>query len=661
MNKIRNSSVLKIISYMLIPFLIGMIIVSSTYIYMKNELGYVENESNSYVQTEQFGYNYLNKLISEISTIKHERTYNYVQIEDNLYYRYNDLSDNSSYIKYAIKDKESNKVFTNIQFSKYEEFKDTISANEYYWCYEDNNIYTNLETINANNAKYKRIQSSNGLNIFNGYEVYTYLDKTAFEYSTPYAIMNYIFELFGNNEPKAEEIIPACCIVLIILLVYLLWSIGHKNKNEGISLNSIDKFPYELLVIIGITGIGICLAILDTVLYNNNLSINLLSSTIQILYFISYGLLAIITITTIKRIKARQFWHSFLVYKIYKKIKEWTLAKTIKVLDKTDTQKKIIIYYIIFIIISSILGLTFFTGIGFILLIIFWIWVLYKILEYIKKLNEIKKALKEIYDGNKSVYIDIENLTGSLKELAIYINDVSSGFSNAVEESLKSERLKAELITNVSHDIKTPLTSIINYVDLIKQENIQDEKIKEYIEVLDKKSQRLKKLTEDLIEASKVSSGNVQINEEEINLKELLKQVIGEFEDNFKDKKLKLELDLPKEDMKIKADNRYMYRIIENLFGNISKYSMKNTRVYITMINTSKKIKIEMKNVSKEKLNISAEELTQRFVRGDKSRYTEGSGLGLSIAKSLTELQNGTFEIQIDGDLFKVTLEWNLL
>lgn len=661
MNKIRNSSVLKIISYMLIPFLIGMIIVSSTYIYMKNELGYVENESNSYVETEEFGYNYLNKLISEISTIKHERTYNYVQIEDNLYYRYNDLSDNSSYIKYAIKDKESNKVFTNIQFSKYEEFKDTISANEYYWCYEDNNIYTNLETINANNAKYKRIQSSNGLNIFNGYEVYTYLDKTAFEYSTPYAIMNYIFELFGNNEPKAEEIIPACCIVLIILLVYLLWSIGHKNKNEGISLNSIDKFPYELLVIIGITGIGICLAILDTVLYNNNLSINLLSSTIQILYFISYGLLAIITITTIKRIKARQFWHSFLVYKIYKKIKEWTLAKTIKVLDKTDTQKKIIIYYIIFIIISSILGLTFFTGIGFILLIIFWIWVLYKILEYIKKLNEIKKALKEIYDGNKSVYIDIENLTGSLKELAIYINDVSSGFSNAVEESLKSERLKAELITNVSHDIKTPLTSIINYVDLIKQENIQDEKIKEYIEVLDKKSQRLKKLTEDLIEASKVSSGNVQINEEEINLKELLKQVIGEFEDNFKDKKLKLELDLPKEDMKIKADNRYMYRIIENLFGNISKYSMKNTRVYITMINTSKKIKIEMKNVSKEKLNISAEELTQRFVRGDKSRYTEGSGLGLSIAKSLTELQNGTFEIQIDGDLFKVTLEWNLL
>ena len=661
MNKIRNSSVLKIISYMLIPFLIGMIIVSSTYIYMKNELGYVENESNSYVETEEFGYNYLNKLISEISTIKHERTYNYVQIEDNLYYRYNDLSDNSSYIKYAIKDKESNKVFTNIQFSKYEEFKDTISANEYYWCYEDNNIYTNLETINANNAKYKRIQSSNGLNIFNGYEVYTYLDKTAFEYSTPYAIMNYIFELFGNNEPKAEEIIPACCIVLIILLVYLLWSIGHKNKNEGISLNSIDKFPYEVLVIIGITGIGICLAILDTVLYNNNLSINLLSSTIQILYFISYGLLAIITITTIKRIKARQFWHSFLVYKIYKKIKEWTLAKTIKVLDKTDTQKKIIIYYIIFIIISSILGLTFFTGIGFILLIIFWIWVLYKILEYIKKLNEIKKALKEIYDGNKSVYIDIENLTGSLKELAIYINDVSSGFSNAVEESLKSERLKAELITNVSHDIKTPLTSIINYVDLIKQENIQDEKIKEYIEVLDKKSQRLKKLTEDLIEASKVSSGNVQINEEEINLKELLKQVIGEFEDNFKDKKLKLELDLPKEDMKIKADNRYMYRIIENLFGNISKYSMKNTRVYITMINTSKKIKIEMKNVSKEKLNISAEELTQRFVRGDKSRYTEGSGLGLSIAKSLTELQNGTFEIQIDGDLFKVTLEWNLL
>ncbi len=224
---------------------------------------------------------------------------------------------------------------------------------------------------------------------------------------------------------------------------------------------------------------------------------------------------------------------------------------------------------------------------------------------------------------------------------------------------LKSERLKTELITNVSHDIKTPLTSIINYVDLLKEEKIEDKKIKEYIKILDQKSQRLKKLTEDLIEASKVSSGNVELNIEDINLKELLNQITGEFEDKFKEKKLKVELDIPKTDIIIKADNRYMYRIMENLFSNVAKYSMKNTRVYINITNEESKIKLEIKNVSSEKLNITSDELTQRFVRGDRARFTEGSGLGLSIAKSLTELQGGKFEIHIDGDLFKVILIWN--
>ena len=246
-----------------------------------------------------------------------------------------------------------------------------------------------------------------------------------------------------------------------------------------------------------------------------------------------------------------------------------------------------------------------------------------------------------------------------MKELATYVNDVSNGFSNAVQESLKSERLRTELITNVSHDIKTPLTSIINYVDLIKQENIEDEKVNEYIKVLDQKSQRLKKLIDDLVEASKASSGNVKLNIEEINLDELLKQVIGEFEDRFDEKKLTVDLNLPRENVKILADNRYMYRIIENLFSNISKYSMENTRVYIDLINTGYMIKLEIKNVSKEKLNISADELMQRFVRGDKSRYTEGSGLGLSIAESLAGLQNIKFKIEIDGDLFKAILQWD--
>ena len=233
------------------------------------------------------------------------------------------------------------------------------------------------------------------------------------------------------------------------------------------------------------------------------------------------------------------------------------------------------------------------------------------------------------------------------------------GFSNAIEESLKSERLKTELITNVSHDIKTPLTSIINYVDLLKKEDIQNKKAKAYIEILDNKSQRLKKLTEDLIEASKVSSGNVKLNIENINIKELINQTIGEFKDRFEEKGLKIETQISDENLTIKADNRYVYRIIENLFSNITKYAQENSRVYIDIErNRNYRVHICIKNISKEKLNINADELMQRFVRGDKSRYTEGSGLGLSIAKSLTQLQNGEFSIKIDGDLFRVDIEW---
>ena len=243
-----------------------------------------------------------------------------------------------------------------------------------------------------------------------------------------------------------------------------------------------------------------------------------------------------------------------------------------------------------------------------------------------------------------------------------YLNNISNGLENAVQERMKSERMKAELITNVSHDIKTPLTSIINYVDLLKKEDIANEKANEYINILDNKSQRLKKLTEDLIEASKVSTGNVSLNLEKINIVELIKQAIGEFEDKFQNKNLQIIVNCNENEININADIRYMYRIVENLFSNIYKYALENSRVYIDIsIVDGTNVVIEMKNISKDKLNISADELMQRFVRGDRSRNTEGSGLGISIAQNLTELQNGTFELKLDGDLFKVKLTFNII
>ena len=362
--------------------------------------------------------------------------------------------------------------------------------------------------------------------------------------------------------------------------------------------------------------------------------------------------------TLLKRIKAHTFFKNSLTYRILK----WIVQKYKNVKNTISANKnlggKIALYFIGIVTISILIGLIF-REFGILLNIVFWIWCYYKIMKEVDKFKQIHDATEKIYKGDTSIKLDESLYTGVLKELAIYINDIAGGFSNAIQESLKSERLKTELITNVSHDIKTPLTSIINYVDLLKQENIQDEKAKEYIEVLDNKSQRLKKLIEDLVEASKASSGNIKINKEVLNVKELLNQVTGEFEDKFNSRGLKIISKLPEETVYIKADSRYLYRVLENTYSNVAKYAEENTRVYVDCILEEENIvAIYVKNISKDELNISADELMQRFVRGDKSRNTEGSGLGLSIAKSLTELQDGTFNIYLDGDLFKVAIKF---
>lgn len=269
----------------------------------------------------------------------------------------------------------------------------------------------------------------------------------------------------------------------------------------------------------------------------------------------------------------------------------------------------------------------------------------------------IRDGLARIASGELDFKIDEKELIGDNKEMAEAVNHVGDGLQNAVKETLKSERLKADLITNVSHDIKTPLTSIINYVDLLKREDIQDPKIKGYIDVLDSKSQRLKQLTEDLVEASKISSGNVVLDMQPIRFGELVWQTNGEFEEKFSAKGLELVCKIPDEPMVIMADGRRMWRVVENLYNNVAKYAMPNTRVYVEVRKIGCRIIFDVKNISERPLNsIKAEELTERFVRGDVSRSTEGSGLGLSIAQNLVKLQHGTFDIYLDGDLFKVTI-----
>ena len=267
--------------------------------------------------------------------------------------------------------------------------------------------------------------------------------------------------------------------------------------------------------------------------------------------------------------------------------------------------------------------------------------------------TKITEAIRTLSLGDTSYQIDTSLFSGKEKELAENLNNITTGLEKALQEQVKSERLKADLITNVSHDIKTPLTSIINYVDLIKRDQIQDPRIQSYLEVLDQKSQRLKTLTEDLVEASKASSGNLKLEISDINFTELIQQTNGEFEEKFTIRHLEMITQIPEKRIIIAADGRRLWRILENLYNNAFKYAMEGSRVYVDLAVHEDMAVFTIKNVSANPLNIDASELTERFVRGDVARTTEGSGLGLSIAKSLTLLQNGTFDIFIDGDLFK--------
>lgn len=275
-------------------------------------------------------------------------------------------------------------------------------------------------------------------------------------------------------------------------------------------------------------------------------------------------------------------------------------------------------------------------------------------------INDIKKGAQAIAAGNLEYKIDTSKMRGIFKDFAEDINNIGDGLNAAVDERTKSERMKADLITNVSHDIKTPLTSIINYVDLLKRENITEQPIKEYIEVLDLKSRRLKDLTEDLVEASRASSGNIVLEKNCINFVELVAQVAGTYQEKYETKDLNIVFNSEEDELMIMADGRRLYRVLDNLFNNAFKYSIEHSRVYVDMYRGIDKACFVMKNISKAPLNISGDDLMQRFVRGDSSRTTEGSGLGLSIARSLVELHGGKFDIYLDGDLFKAMITLDL-
>ncbi len=275
--------------------------------------------------------------------------------------------------------------------------------------------------------------------------------------------------------------------------------------------------------------------------------------------------------------------------------------------------------------------------------------------------HDLQKGGEAIAHGDLSYHVDTSKMKWDFKCHGEALNNISIGMGRAVEEHIKSEHFKTELITNVSHDLKTPLTSIINYVDLLEKRDIDDEQAKEYIKVLERQSARLKKLTEDLVEASKASTGSITVEPARTDVTELLNQAVSEYSDKLDAAGIETLIHAPEDGVYIYADGRLLWRVFDNLLGNICKYSQRGTRAYVDVEKDADRVTIVFKNISNYQLNINADELMERFVRGDTSRHTEGSGLGLSIAKSLTELQKGSFSLVVDGDLFKAIVGFAIM
>ena len=454
-------------------------------------------------------------------------------------------------------------------------------------------------------------------------------------------------------------------VLWLIGMVWLTVTAGRKPKDEEIHLNGFDRWYTEIAAgaVIGIWLAGTIIS--GTLIANSSLGYSHAVVTVIVTclicgtYTMAWFLIGYLSL--VRRIKAGTLWKNSLIRTVLKWIGKCSgkLSDFARAFSRNTAEKiKVLLVGGAFLFLQFLIIGCGFTGAG-VFLIILLIVDAAAVIFIIRKadgLDLIMDGLKKISDGELQYKIKTDTLTGKQKVMAEYINNIGGGLDAAVENSLKKERMQTELITNVSHDLKTPLTSIINYVDLMKRENPTDPKVQEYLRVLDEKSQRLKVLTEDVVEASKASTGNIKLDMNDIDFIEMVQQVIGEFEEKFQEKNLTMMVHFTDEPSVIYADGQRMWRVLENVFGNVVKYAMEGTRVYAEISNQNKKVIFSLKNISAQPLNFSADELTERFIRGDVARNTEGSGLGLSIAKSLTELQGGEFKLHLDGDLFKVMI-----
>lgn len=579
------------------------------------------------------------------------------------------------------------KSYVNLNFRAYDKLKDIWIGGEKI---DSNNIIKNSKYFKEINIDYngnviekiyvdgKEINNNiiSKLIYYNKYSYHTYYDRYepnniyAYDYNEKQSISIYIwmpqeikkgdvvYENLKRVEININRFYLSCgsFIMFIILAILCLVSLS-KNKSkiniiEDI-VNKIKVWPIEAKVGIGILG---WISWNTTYIYynaNNYIRrLNLISVIWTSLALLIYYVLIRVIIINYNE---RTLFKNNITIKCWNYLSEImtrsSLIKTFLIMSGLYVISGLLLF-----VVSAILNI-FPIGIliGIILTIIY-IVIFIKELIYLDKIIIGSKAATE---GKLNCNIE-EKGRGHLRELAHDINNIRDGLRKSIESEIKSENMKTELITNVSHDLKTPLTSIINYIDLLKRENIESETAKDYINILDKKSQRLKVLIDDLFEASKATSGAMELNITKIDIVQLLKQSLGENDERFKNSNLSVKLDIPDTKIFINGDGQRLYRVFENLISNIVKYSLSNTRVYIQMyVDDENKVVIIMRNISAYELDFCANEITNRFKRGDSSRSTDGSGLGLAIAKSIVELHGGKFNIEVDGDLFKSIIKLN--
>lgn len=553
-------------------------------------------------------------------------------------------------------------------------------------------IYPKLKDFNSNmnvskSDKWEKLRSYSSEKKWNS--------VFAVAVDTTYTIQDQFYQnkvAYDNNIPYFKGTTWLLVLSIILFLGATIWltlEAGRTAEDEELHLNGFDHWKTEiaavLIVLIWIVGsyIGIHFwngniytmindiptylkdggtyfeyyyargmdvssAYMSASLYLPSLSIAELAE----IYFygvFTLGCFFMGYVSLIKRIKGRNLWKNSLLRVIVRFI--------YKIYDNRKKTTKTVLLLCGFFLVQGI-AVLFRNGVTMLLVLLADMGVFYVVLNGLLLKEKLKKGIEEIALGNMEYQIPLQGLRGENLKLAEMINGIANGFHMAVEEAMKNERLKTDLITNVSHDIKTPLTSIINYVAILTQSDIADPKIQGYLDILEAKAQRLKTLTEDVVEASKVSSGNISLEYMDVDLVEMIQQTEGEMAEKFEARNLKMIVNLPAEPAVVHVDGRRMWRVLENIFGNAAKYAMPGTRVYADLKLEEDTVDLSLKNVSEHQLNISADELTERFIRGDLSRSSEGSGLGLSIAQSLTTMQGGTFNLYLDGDLFRVNIRF---